>query len=109
MSYSKSAVGNASHSMDFASSCDCTLRLHFAVQVGFVVGTDGVVPFLQQCMLEPSFVFGTLVVCFSAVQIMFELRAMEQRQKVPKATHLQAYALSHQVPASRVQQGVVKE
>lgn len=78
------------------------------MQVGFVVGTDGVVPFLQQCMLEPSFMLCTLVVCFSAVQIMFELRAIEQRQKVAKATHLQAYALSHQVPTSKVQQGVVK-
>ena len=78
------------------------------LQVGFVVGTDGIVPFLKQCTLEPSFVLCSLVVCFSAVQIMFEIRAMEQRQiKVPKASHQQAHTLSHQESTSKVQQGMV--
>ena len=48
-------------------------------QVGFVVGTDGILPFLQQCLVEPWFMFGTCLVCFSAVQIMLELRALEQK------------------------------
>ena len=48
----------------------------------------------------------TLVVCFAAVQIMFELRAIEHRQKqVAKTTHVQAHALSHQVLTSKVHQG----
>lgn len=51
------------------------------VQVGFVVGTDGILPFAQRCLLEPWFMLGTFVVCFSAVQIMFELRSVEQRQQ----------------------------
>lgn len=83
------------------ASCACK----FAVQVGFVVGTDGIVPFLKQCMLQPLFVLCTLVVCFSAVQIMFELRAIEQEQKqVPQTAHVQAHALSHQVFRSKAQQ-----
>ncbi|KAA6428329.1 MAG: hypothetical protein FRX49_01925 [Trebouxia sp. A1-2] len=49
--------------------------------VGFVVGTDGILPFAQRCLLEPWFMLGTFVVCFSAVQIMFELRSVEQRQQ----------------------------
>ena len=52
--------------------------MHGYVQVGFVVGADGILPFLQQCLLEPYFVVGTLVVCFSSVQIMFELRKLEE-------------------------------
>ncbi|KAL3132194.1 hypothetical protein ABBQ32_008792 [Trebouxia sp. C0010 RCD-2024] len=76
--------------------------------VGFVVGTDGIAPFLKQCMLEPSFVLCSLAVCFSAVQIMFEIRVMQQRQtKVPMATQQQAKTLGHQVLTGKVQQGLV--
>ncbi|KAL3156486.1 hypothetical protein ABBQ38_000790 [Trebouxia sp. C0009 RCD-2024] len=76
--------------------------------VGFVVGTDGIAPFLKQCMLEPSFVLCSLVVCFSAVQIMFEIRAMQQRQvEVPMTIQQQAHTLSHQVLTNKVQQGLV--
>lgn len=65
------------------------------VQVGFVVGTDGIAVFLKQCMLEPSFICCVLVVCFSAVQIMFELRVAEQRYgQTFKAGHLQACGVS---------------
>lgn len=77
------------------------------LQVGFVVGTDGIKPFLKQCLSQPLFTLCTLVVCFSAVQIMFELRAIEERQKqVAKTTHMQAHTVSHQVLTSKVQQGV---
>lgn len=87
-----------------------TLCLQFAVQVGFVVGTDGIRPFLQQCVLEPWFVLCTMVVCFSAVQIMFELRTIEHRQKqVLKTAHMQAHASSHQVLTSKAQQGMTKQ
>lgn len=81
------------------------VHLHL-LQAGFVVGTDGIVPFLKQCMLKPSFVLCSLVICFSAVQIMFEVRAMEHLIKVPKVTQQQAQTLSHQVLASKVQQGI---
>ncbi|DBA77765.1 hypothetical protein WJX77_010553 [Trebouxia sp. C0004] len=61
--------------------------------VGFVVGTDGILPFLQRCLLEPWFMLGTFVVCFSAVQIMFELRSLEQRRQAaiqPSSTRFHA-------------------
>ena len=87
------------HFSQYHGSGNCVCK--FAVQVGFVVGTDGIVPFLKQCMSQPLFVLCTLVVCFSAVQIMFELRAIEQgRKQVLETAHVQAHALSHQVLTS---------
>ncbi len=79
--------------------CSLSLRLYIKlwdlVQVGFVVGTDGISPFLQRCLLEPWFMLGTFVVCFSAVQIMFEIRSLEQLQRrqaavQPSSTHSHA-------------------
>lgn len=68
------------------------------LQVGFVVGTDGILPFLQQCLLEPWFVLGTTVVCFSAVQLMFEIRTLEQRHTIAvKSSSLHVHASSHKV------------
>ena len=66
-----------------------------------MVGVDGVVPFLQQCLLEPEFMLGTLVVCFSAVQVMFELRTLEQTQSAAaRSTSLCLHASSHEANVS---------
>ena len=66
------------------------------MQVGFVVGPDGIMPFLQQCLTEPWFMLGTSIVCFSAVHIMFELRIMNHRSEAAasKADSLKFHASS---------------
>ena len=74
-----------------------------------MLGIDGIEPFIRMCMLEPTFVLGSLVVCFSAVQIMLETRAVEQRnrQRLVGAP-IQAYAVSHDVMPPKLQPCVGK-
>ena len=82
---------------DLQQSLSLRLYVSFCdlVQVGFVLGTDGILPFLQRYLLGPWFMLGTFVVCFSAVQIMFELRSLEQkRQAAVQPSSMHSHAVS---------------
>jgi D-alanyl-lipoteichoic acid acyltransferase DltB (MBOAT superfamily) len=53
------------------------LLLIAANMVGFVLGLDGVLPFLQQVLGQPRFLPLVLVACFCGAQLMFGLRDWE--------------------------------
>ena len=81
------------YDMQCSLSLPLNMRMCGLVQVGFVVGAHGILPFLQRCLLEPLFMLATFIVCFSAVQIMFEIRSLEQRRQAavqPSSMHSQA-------------------
>ena len=89
--------------MVYDMQCSLSMRLNMRicclVQVGFVVGADGILPFLQRCLLEPVFMLGTFVVCFSAVQIMFEIRSLEQRrQAAVQPSSMHSHAVTQTAP-----------
>ena len=51
--------------------------------MGFVVGVDGIKAVLIGCLTDAWFVAGTMLVCYAAVQIMFEIRNCEERETMP--------------------------
>ncbi len=92
--WSYSSLSHTVYDLQWRLSLRLYMRKCHLIQVGFVVGTDGILPFLQRCLLEPWFMLGTFVVCFSAVQIMFELRTLEQRRHAavqPSSMHHHAF------------------
>ena len=46
---------------------------------GFVLGPEGLLPFLNELTHSPGSIAACLVVFFAATQIMFELRRVEKR------------------------------
>lgn len=46
--------------------------------VGFVVGLDGLVPFVNSLVSHPLFVFGTILTLVCAVHIMFRLERLKR-------------------------------
>lgn len=56
------------------------LFLIAANMVGFVLGLDGIKPFLQQVLGQPQFLPVVLLACFCGVQLMFALRDVEKQR-----------------------------
>ncbi len=95
VSFSYSSLSDMVYDLHCSLSLRLYMRVCDLVQVGFVVGIDGILPFLQRCLLEPWFMLGTFVVCFSAVQIMFEIRSLEQmRQAAVQPSSMHSHAVT---------------
>ena len=67
--------------------------------MGFVVGVEGIIPVLSSCLSDLGFLVGVIGVCYSAVQIMFEIREWEQRAELASLTALRA---KHEDSAHRI-------
>ena len=67
--------------------------------MGFVVGVEGIIPVLSSCLSDLGFLVGVIIVCYSAVQIMFEIREWEQRAELASLTALRA---KHEDNAHRI-------
>eukprot|EP00775_Hariotina_reticulata_P014162 gene14162-14303_t len=63
-----------------AAACNILLLIA-ANMVGFVLGPDGIKPFLQQVLGQPRFLPLVLLALFSGAQLMFALRDYESGQK----------------------------
>lgn len=63
------------------------LFLISANMVGFVLGLDGIKPFLQQVLGQPQFLPNVLLACFCGAQLMFALRDYEAQKAELQVIH----------------------
>lgn len=61
-----------------------------------MVGVDGIMPVMSECLTDMWFLAGVVVVCYSAVQVMFEIRGLESKTWLGSAATDAHSAKQHQ-------------